>query len=251
MQKNKSRTGWILPAVIILFICQAITLPFTYYFTYANRNESPDHILTLEGTDLTWSSSENILPDGSAEFRLFSDEYQNVKSDNGEKVIAPGTENDSIVRLRNANAESATYIATLYVIQSSELPVTAELVCRDGELTDRHVLPENAADAKVIASYTGVINGEEIVDFKTEWKWIFHESDEQDRADTELGDKAADGKADDILLGLYIVVEGEDHIIPPHTGDSGMLLQIIALAVTGLILIFILLGRRRKKEEEY
>lgn len=250
MKNKKSKTGWILPVVLILFICEVITLPLTYFFTYAGKSEAPDHVLTLEGQELVWSTSENILPCGCAEFRLFSDEYQNVKSDNGDKVVAPGTESDSIVRLKNANKEEATYIATLYVIQSSELPVTADLICEEGTLTDEYVLPEHAADADVIASYTGVIKSEEIVDFTTEWKWKFYESDAQDQIDTALGNLAAEGKADNIVLGLYIVVEGEEEVIPPQTGDKSMLPQIIALVITGACLVLILVGRRRKKAEE-
>ncbi|MBQ6183026.1 MAG: hypothetical protein IJK33_03980 [Clostridia bacterium] len=250
MKSKKSKTGWILPVVLILFICEVITLPLTYFFTYAGKSEAPDHVLTLEGQELVWSTSENILPCGCAEFRLFSDEYQNVKSDNGDKVVAPGTESDSIVRLKNANKEEATYIATLYVIQSSELPVTADLICEEGTLTDEYVLPEHAAGADVIASYTGVIKSEEIVDFTTEWKWKFYESDAQDQIDTALGNLAAEGKADNIVLGLYIVVEGEEEVIPPQTGDRSMLPQIIALVVTGVCLVLIIVGRRRKKAEE-
>ena len=165
-------------------------------------------------------------------------------------MVAPGTERDSIVRLKNANKEEATYIATLYVIQSSELPVTADLICEEGTLTDEYVLPEHAADADVIASYTGVIKSEEIVDFTTEWKWKFYESDAQDQIDTALGNLAAEGKADNIVLGLYIVVEGEEEVIPPQTGDRSMLPQIIALVVTGVCLVLIIVGRRRKKAEE-
>ncbi len=242
MKNKKSKTGWILPVVLILFICEVITLPLTYFFTYAGKSEAPDHVLTLEGQELVWSTSENILPCGCAEFRLFSDEYQNVKSDNGDKVVAPGTESDSIVRLKNANKEEATYIATLYVIQSSELPVTADLICEEGTLTDEYVLPDHANGAEVITSYTGVIKSEEIVDFTTEWKWKFYESDAQDQIDTALGNLAAEGKADNIVLGLYIVVEGEEEVIPPQTGDKSMLPQIIALVITGACLVLILVG---------
>ena len=165
-------------------------------------------------------------------------------------MVAPGTESDSMVRLKNSNKEDATYIATLYVIQSSELPITADLVCEEGTLTDEYVLPEHAADAEVITSYTGVIKSEEIVDFTTEWNWEFYESDAQDQIDTALGNLAAEGKADSIVLGLYIVVEGENEVIPPQTGDKSMLPQIIALVITGACLVLILVGRRRKKAEE-
>ena len=103
MENKKSKTGWILPVVLVLFICEIITLPLTSFFTYAGKSDAPDHVLTLEGEKLVWSTSENILSNGSAEFRLFSDEYQNVKSSDGDKVVAPGTESYSMVRLKKSN----------------------------------------------------------------------------------------------------------------------------------------------------
>ncbi|MBP0990456.1 MAG: hypothetical protein J5874_04700 [Oscillospiraceae bacterium] len=248
MKNKKSKTGWIFTVMLILFICEIITLPLTYFFTYAGKNEAPDHVLTFDGRNLVWSTTENILPNGSAEFRIFSDEYQNVKSADGDKVIAPGTENDNMVRLKNDAQNEVTYIATLYVIESSELPITADLVCETGTPTGNFVLPDHVSEAEIISSYTGKIKSKEIVDFTTEWKWTFYESDDQDKIDTELGNLAAEGKADNIVLGLYIVVESEENVIPPDTGDTSLTPQIIALVITGAILV--LLGFSRKKEKE-
>lgn len=94
---------WLLPAVLILFLTQVVLFPFAMGFTYAGRNESPHHVLTYTTGSLTWNSATGVDPDtGVAELSLFSDHYQNVQSDNGEKVVAPGTENTNIVRLKNS-----------------------------------------------------------------------------------------------------------------------------------------------------
>ena len=82
--------GWLLPAALILFLLEIILFPFATQLTYAGRNESPDHVLTYTNDKLTWDSSTGVNPDtGVAELRLFNSSYQNVKGENGEKVVAP------------------------------------------------------------------------------------------------------------------------------------------------------------------
>lgn len=60
-------------------------------------------------------------------------------------------------------------------------------------------------------------------------------------ADTWLGDKAWDGDADDVMVGLYIVVEDDNSYITPgapKTGDSTMKgMYIGLLCVSGLVAI--------------
>ena len=101
-------------------LTQVVLFPFAMGFTYAGRNESPHHVLTYTTGSLTWNSATGVDPDtGVAELSLFSDHYQNVQSDNGEKVVAPGTENTNIVRLKNSVSRTITYVAVMYRIKSA------------------------------------------------------------------------------------------------------------------------------------
>lgn len=250
---KKHKAAWLLPTVLILFICEVLTLPLILVLTYAGRSAAPDHVLSFKDGQLAWLTAENVLEDGSAEFRLFSDQYQSVKSENGDKVVAPGTENDSLVRLKNESEQPITYIATLYAIHwDSEVPVQAQLVCGDGVETDRAVLPPQVTSAQVLGSYIGEVKAAEIADFTTEWTWLFEESDAQDQIDTQLGNRAADGQLDRITLGLYIVVESDGDIYPPipPTGYNTAFLTALTLCAVSALLLIILVGKRRKDDEE-
>ncbi|WP_422449296.1 hypothetical protein, partial [Thermoanaerobacterium sp. DL9XJH110] len=93
----------------------------------------------------TWDSSTGVNPDtGVAELRLFNSSYQNVKGENGEKVVAPGTEAANIVRLKNEADRSITYIAVMYRIKEEDtLPVEPVLADSDSFAdTEIYPLPE-------------------------------------------------------------------------------------------------------------
>lgn len=251
MEKNKKRASWLLPTVLILFICEILTLPLIVFLTYAGKSATPDHTLTLTGEKLVWDENTKVRDDGTAELSLFSTLYDNVNSDNGDKVFAPGTDAQRMVRLKNDTTSKAEYTATLYMIKSSEtLPITARLECEGGTETDQHVLPDGVDAKYAITSFTGTAEAGVIVDFDIDWYWLFEVDDAQDLLDTAFGDKAAEGSADDAIVGLYIVVNGEEPQ-PPVTGENTMLYWFLALiAVSGVVLILTLVGRRRRKVED-
>ena len=249
---KKRKTNWLLPTILILFLCEIVTLPLILSLTYAGNAEAPDHTLILSNEKtLQWATGTHVRPDGMAEFAIFSDEYYHVKSDNGDTVIAPGTEASSLVRLRNDTAEDAPWIATLYLInEDDKVPVTAGLKC-GGTPTETAVLPEGVTNARVLASYTGVVPGKGTEDFDTSWFWTFYESDELDIRDTKLGNDAAWNTAAEIKLGLYIVIEGDDGpITPVPTGDNPFVLgYVVLLVISGALLLLELIGSRRRKKK--
>ncbi len=250
--KNSKKTAWILPTVLILLICEILTLPLVLFFTYADRSDSPDHLLVYTTGSLTWSSGENILPDGSAEFGLFSDKYDNVKSDNGDKVVAPGTDDYSIVRLRNDADATVSYVATLYMIKNDEtIPVSAQLSCEGSEHSDKNVLPAGVPESAVVTSVKGQLATGGIADFDTSWLWKFYESDAQDQIDTYLGNLAAEGKTENVKIGLYIVVEDgtEEYPPAPPTGDALGTWFIFAGFTAVVFVVLIRINKRAKKKD--
>lgn len=206
---------WLLPTAFILFLLEIMLFPLATSMTYAGRSESPDHTLTYTLGTLTWDSATNIDQNGVAELHLFSSSYQNVLSDNGEKVVAPGTEGYNIVRLKNNSSHIIQYVAVFYRIKEEPaLPVEPEM---DGEnLADTEIypLPDGVKKDQVVRAVTGMLFPEEIQDFDIFWKWNYYDSDQRDQVDTALGDKAAFAAADDVTAGLYIVVM-EEPIDPP------------------------------------
>ena len=252
--KNRNKTGWLLPTVLILFILEILSLPLILGLTYAGRAEAPDHTLVYYGDRLEWQTGTDVREDGSAVFSLFSDKYINVVSSDGEKVIAPGTEGGSTVRLRNDTTAAANWIATLYVIKSDErIPIVGDVDC-DGTPTSRSALPAGL-QATVIRSYTGKIGAKEIADFGVDWNWIFYEGDDQDQIDILLGNIAANFEPGTVEYGLYIVIDNGEILPPsPQTGDSSNLSWYIVLLIISAIVLIISaadrIRQRRKREKD-
>ena len=203
---------WLLPAALILFLIQAVLFPLVVGFTYAGRSESPGHVLTYTTGALTWDSATGVDPDtGAAELSLFSETDQNVQSDNGEKVVAPGTERTNIVRLKNNVSRTITYVAVMYrVKEEADLPV--EPVLLDSAAftdTDTYPLPDGVTEDQVVRAVTGTVAGGQLQDFDISWSWSYYENDQRDQVDTALGNRAAWQEADRVTAGLYIVVVGQ------------------------------------------
>lgn len=104
----------------------------------------PAHVLSYTTGRLTWDSATGIDENGAAVLSLFADAYQNVLSENGERVVAPGTDGSCTVRLENRMGYAISYIAVAYRIKEAEtrpssrsFPVRARrtlgaILCRRG-----------------------------------------------------------------------------------------------------------------------
>ena len=256
MNKYEKLREWMFPAVLILFILQVMLLPVMIGLTYAVPAERPEHILTYRTGSLVWDKATSVRPDGSAELSFFETLYQNVNADNAEKVLAPGTEKDSVVRLKNDSNREITYTAVLYSLSTSpELDIGAALSGDGFSDTSRYTHPENIKKETVVRAVGGKLDAKKLQDFDINWFWNFEDSanvDERDRVDTYLGNKAASGKADDATLGFYIVIRDGGEIVPsPQTGDNTMIgAYVVLLIISGGMSLFLAVFRRRRKKDE-
>ncbi|MGN0493635.1 MAG: LPXTG cell wall anchor domain-containing protein [Acutalibacteraceae bacterium] len=238
-------------AVSVLFILELISLPFALRLTYAGRSEAPEHNITYTSGRLSWDSGTKTDTNGAALLSVFNSEYENVKADNGDRVVAPGTEESCIIRLKNSSPRAVKYTAVLYYDKTTEkLPIEVVLDAENAQEASDYRLPEGIDKSLVSGAVTGTVSTGEIADFDIGWIWDFEQDAVRDLNDTELGNLAARLKADRITAGFYIVVEdGGELITPdlPQTGDRAMLAVIIGLlAVSGSALIILLIyGRRR------
>lgn len=92
-------------------------------------------------------------------------------------------------------------------------------------------------------------------DFDINWFWNYEDGaniDERDRVDTYLGNKAADGKADEATLGFYLVVHDDGEIVPsPQTGDDTMIGgYVVLMLISGGLCLFLALTRKRREKVE-
>lgn len=257
---------WLLPVLLVLFILASALTPFAMEFTYAGRSESPDHLLTYTTGKLTWDSATHVnAATGVAELNLFDAHYTNVQSENGDNVVAPGTEALNIVRLKNNADNAIQYTAVLYRIKEEPaLPVAPELSGSSFTDTPSYPLPDGVNKSQVVRAVTGTVEGGQIQDFDISWQWTYYESESRDEVDTALGNKAAWATADEVQAGLYIVVaensdpsDPEDPDSPddpytypqvPKTGDSSnVTLYFVLMVVSGILLLIGLLERRKEK----
>ena len=191
------------PAILILFILQVMLLPVMIGLTYAVPAERPEHILTYRTGSLVWDKAASVRPDGSAELSFFETLYKNVNADNAERVLAPGTEKDSVIRLKNDTNKEITYTAVLYSLSTSQnLDIGASLSGNGFSDTSRYALPESIKKETVVRAVGGSLAAKKLQDFDINWFWNFEDgasTDGRDGIDTYLGNKAANEKADEIL----------------------------------------------------
>lgn len=236
---------WLLPVLVILFVLQMFTLPFMVNYTYADRAYAPEHQLTYTENRLRWDNNTHINANGVAELKLFDAEYPAVKSGNGQDVIAPGTQGESSVRLVNNAPGPVTYHAVLYSIKSNDkLPVTVGMAPVAGsEADEESLLPPGVEQGQVLQAITGTVDARKSVDFDVLWNWDYYESDAQDMIDTAFGNAAKDN----ITVGLYIVVEDyNDYSLPKTADESHFGTYLTLMAVSGTLLILLLLEKRKE-----
>lgn len=249
--KFQNCINWLLPVFLILFIAEVIAFPVAIGITYAGRSENPDHTLTYKPGSLTWSNVKGIDAHGTAELSVFDAEYQNVLSENGESVVAPGTEGLNIIRLSNEALEDVTFTAVVYSIKTDEnLPVRVSLADGDFSDTEDYSLPENVDKSKVIRSVRGSVRKNGIVDFDISWLWDYYVSDSRDMIDVDFGNRSANGSPDEITVGFYLVIEHGGEIIAPQTGDNSHInLYLMLMAISGaMIVILFVTGKRGEKK---
>ncbi len=248
--KLKNAVNWLLPVFLILFILEVIAFPFAVGLAYAGRSEAPDYILTYRSGKLTWNDGVGIDESGAAQLSLFDAAYENVAAGDGAAVVAPGTEGFHIIRLHNRAEAAMTYTAVLYSIKSSDsLPVEVSLL--DGGFTDSQtiILPEGVEAAQCIRCVSGSLQADQIADFDISWLWSYEVGDDQDLIDVNFGNRSANGIADDITVGFYLVVEDDGTVIPPTADLTPVTLYMVLLFVSGAVFVLLLVYRKRENQQ--
>ena len=164
MNRFEKLREWMFPAMLILFILQVMLLPVMIGLTYAVPAERPEHILTYKTGSLVWDKATSVRPDGSAELSFFETLYHNVNADNAEKVLAPGTEKDSVIRLKNDTNKEIAYTAVLYSLSTSpDLDIGATLSGNGFSDTSRYTLPENIKKETVVRAVGGKLDARNLI----------------------------------------------------------------------------------------
>ena len=256
MQKTNNLPRYLCFAVLALFLLQIGLLPAFFGVTYATRSQKPEHTVTFADGALKWDGETAVLPSGAARLNLFDTVYPNVSAEAAEKVLAPGTENDSTVRFVNRAGEAVRYTAVLYSLKSDERLAAQASLWGDGfSDTENYSLPPQIEHDAVVRAVCGELGAGQMQEFTVDWSWRFDGRDAQsDAIDTALGDLAAQGAADTCSFGFYLVMEQNGIPIPPtppKTGDSALLwLYLCCLCISGGVLLALCLGSRKRRRAQ-
>lgn len=252
MLKQKKFQQWLFITVFVLFILQILLLPVFIGVTYPTRSSKPEHIITYSNYCLIWDKSTQVDSEGMVRLNIFDSKYENIQSDNGDKIIAPGEAKESIIRFQNTAKNKISYTAVLYEINEKDLPL--EVMLSGNNFTDATSVPMAGSDdnMEIVRAVKGEVLAGQMQEFDISWFWAFedsHNSEFQDVVDTGLGNEAAVGEAQDVTLGFYIVVSDEDRVITPdspETGDPWQLeLYILLMFISATILVALTVERKR------
>ena len=185
---------------------------------------------------------------------IFRVSYENgegtitVHSNDGDRLIAPGTENTYAFKLKNTGNVSLDYsveVDAFVTPDGTPLPVTGRLSRYDGKWLAG--APDTFADISALdaAADTGTLSAGRYTYYTLDWLWPFENGN--DALDTMLGNAAVDG---DLLFTIVIRTvatasldpEAPGGIIPPvDTGDDFSAALWLALAICSLFLMMVLL----------
>ena len=179
-----------------------------------------------------------------------------VASSNGDKVIAPGTENSYVFKLKNTGNVAMDYTVTLdaYITPADiTLPITGRLSRYDGEW----VVGSPGAYAGVAAldkaEDSDTLGAGKYTYYTFDWVWPFETGD--DAADTLLGNLATSQNITfTIAINTYATESDDPYadngVSVPKTGDnSNVILWVVVAAGAFLLLLLLLLYQRRQDDK--
>ena len=205
------------------------------------------------------ASDDNQVWGKSTEVEIFRISYSEdgteeitIQSANGDNLIAPGSENSYVFKLKNTGDVAMDYelIIDAYVTPADiHIPVEARIsrhdqtwVTASGE--EFESIPELNGSADKYTLGPGRYSV-----YTLDWKWPFESGD--DSWDTFLGNQAVE---QDITLTIKIsttasVSANAGGGMLPQTGDAANATMYIVMMICATFVLFILLFRRDKEEE--
>ena len=177
-----------------------------------------------------------------------------VNSDNGDKVIAPGTENSYTFKLKNTGNVALNYTVELeayFTPADIEIPITGRVNRHDGEWIVGNKDVYANVSALNSAEDNATLGAGKYTHYTLDWLWPFESGN--DEWDTILGNHAVD---QDLLFTIVIKTTATENsdpnggggITPPQTGDNTNITLWIVLTVSSFaIMIFLLFYQSKEK----
>lgn len=180
-----------------------------------------------------------------------------VQSADGDKVIAPGTENSYTFKLKNTGDVALDYtveIDATFTPGDITIPIVARISRYDGKWVLGDEGAFDSVSALDAAEDADSLKAGNYTYYTLEWSWPFESGD--DRLDTLLGNLAGE---QDLVFTISIITtatESEDPdggggMEPPPTGDDFNPIMWIAIAVASFILLIVLVRQHKKARQSY
>lgn len=185
-----------------------------------------------------------------------------VNSDNGDKVIAPGTENSYIFKLKNTGNAALDYtveVDAYFTPANIAVPITGRLNRYDGTWVVGGRDEYAAVSVLDTAEDKATLGAGKYTYYTLDWLWPFESGN--DELDTMLGDLAVD---QDLVFTIVIKTTATESanpydnsgITPPQTGDNTNLTLWIVLAVSSFAMMIFLIfyqnkGKRRTEADRH
>lgn len=283
-QQSNKKQKWII--MLIIFLLISVTITTIIYFdcirNYLPSDEGAIDILDTDNdndnndtnNDNDYSNQDEFIPNPDIQglddqgiwkknvnVEIFRISYENgeakvtVLSDRGDKVIAPGTENSYMFKLKNTGNVVLDYELDInaYVNRGDiTIPVIARVNRYDGEWIVGGA--EEWVDVPTLDSTTDkhTLGIGRFSWYTLDWKWPYESGD--DDFDTYLGNLAV---SEDITFTIVIetvatVNENPNYIggVVPSTGDNSNTWLYASLAGGSMLILLILLYKRRDDEDE-
>ena len=247
VRSNTSANGafWTAIAILILLLVLSTVILLIQLYSFATIDE---RVLSIKSNT-------------DARFDVFSLQYENASGEitvigtEGEKIIAPGTDVEYAVRLRNADKVALDYepLPTAKFYSEYKIPVYVRIIGPDETYVagdaKNWILIEDLNDTRT----TATLKKGESVEYIFQWKWPYESGD--DGYDTFLGDNVYEENIGvivsfDVYATANTTLDDNDGLFGNVYGNTTFLwIFVILLFIAIVILLVYKFGRRHSQEE--
>lgn len=231
----------------------------TSYSGKSAKEEGKKSAFTVKDGKQVWST-KTAVDIFRAEYKSADGEVT-VQSEEGSKVIAPGTEGNYTFQLRNSSAYKAEYKVWIEAKLSDETmnePIQSRMSGKGKWLLGGSESWKKALDLNGV-SQSGTLAAGKTADYTIYWHWPYEQG--MDETDTHLGDQAVNRNLTYTITIHTLATsdeggkggknDGSGLIHAIQTGDtSHILLWMLILVGSLAFLAGLLLGRKRRKDQE-
>lgn len=189
---------------LCLILVGVFILSSKAYNVFAGSAQEPDAIVSFDRNEFTWNVETDSS--GCAKLDIFKHNDANVKSVNGDTLIAPGTSGKYLVRMCNEMDAKMGYTVLVYKSALMDIPINVELSGNNLDEIDSNSIPETLLSNDIIGAYQGTVKGGRHAELGISWVWSFEGTEVDDQNDTYLGNLAC---KEDVTYELRVLVISE------------------------------------------